>query len=623
MPDPDRRRLQLTIPLATPTLSRPILDEFTLFLKEEHEKENFGGAVAVQFLPFARQRVIPQAFSNLLTRLHLRNHLPKDFKTIGRMMDFEFYRNNPPPPFLCVDVCQISPSQSASTLSVASAGANSASPPSEVAEAASSAATEPVRESSIDNLPDRALIHCAPDEATIERASANLSKCQEELREMKMEAIKARLLRNEERRLARLEAERAHLDGVGRTLATLRGIENPEDYKKERIVLDSRGVPISQPRRRVRSTYGGGAVVIPTNVQSTLDLDLPPLPPRPTDPAEIRKLVRSKMIRCKVCGNRFGQRNLLERHLRDKHHVEYLEYLYQEELEVQRQREEELERNRIDELTSGGFIPPQSAIESKSYEVDVQEIPLPGELSNGIVARFDANGYLRQPKRTFRKKVSPQCPFCDKRFRNEVSLKKHFVKKHPECVEFVQCLDCFKCLPDKTQLADHECDMTWLCYECSPIQNMCTEQRFTNHRAKFHRGANSGFRCNECNQKFLTPRKLRKHRKMSHVFVKTYACHFCEELFTSEVSVMTHERIHTGIIKFECKICDFRCNRYIQMENHKKEDHGYLCSICQESFGEWAEIKNHTLSKHGGYLTSDTYTGYIESPRVWALFKGD
>lgn len=197
------------------------------------------------------------------------------------------------------------------------------------------------------------------------------------------------------------------------------------------------------------------------------------------------------------------------------------------------------------------------------------------------------------------------------------------MKKHPECVEFVQCLDCFKCLPDNSHLAEHDCDLTWLCYECSPIQNMCTEQRFNNHRAKFHRGANSGFKCNECNQKFLTPRKLRKHKKMSHVFVKTYACHFCEELFTSEVSVMTHERIHTGIIKFECKICDFRCNRYIQMENHKKEDHGYLCSICQESFGEWAEIKNHTLSKHGGYLTSDTYTGYVESPRVWALFKGD
>lgn len=41
-------------------------------------------------------------------------------------------------------------------------------------------------------------------------------------------------------------------------------------------------------------------MVIPTSVQTTLDLDLPPLPPRPTDPAEIRKIVRSKMIRCKV-----------------------------------------------------------------------------------------------------------------------------------------------------------------------------------------------------------------------------------------------------------------------------------------------------------------------------------
>ncbi|KJH46745.1 zinc finger, C2H2 type, partial [Dictyocaulus viviparus] len=486
--------------------------------------------------------------------------------------------------------------QSASTLSITSFGANSSNSPTDVHDAgiSSNAFSDPQSNcNSMEGLTETTVETSAVDVQLEERSTAGTARVHDELREMKLEVQRAREKRLEERRAARLEPkasyyfynhfyfQRAVLDGVGGILAILRGSANKSGWDRERIILDSRG---------------GGAVVIPTSVQSTIDIDLPPLPPRPTDPAEIRKIVRSKMIRCK-------------RHLRDKHHVEYLEYLYQEELEVQRQREEELERNRIDELTSGGFIPPQWEIESQSFEIDVHKIPLPGELSNGVVARFDANGYLRQPKRAFRKKVSPQCPFCDKRFRNEVSLKKHFVKKHPECVEFVQCLDCFKCLPDKSHLPQHECDMTWLCYECSPIQNMCTEQRFNNHRGKFHRGANSGFRCNECNQKFLTPRKLRKHRKMSHVFVKTYACHFCEELFTSEVSVMTHERIHTGIIKFECKICDFRCNRYIQMENHKKEDHGYLCSICQESFGEWAEIKNHTLSKHGGYLTSDTYTG--------------
>jgi hypothetical protein len=77
----------------------------------------------------------------------------------------------------------------------------------------------------------------------------------------------------------------------------------------------------------------------------------------------------------------------------------------------------------------------------------------------------------------------------------------------------------------------------YVCFECLPVRNMCNELRLYNHRAKFHRGQQSGFKCNLCTQKFLTPRKLRKHKKMSHVFTKTYQCHFCEELFISETAV--------------------------------------------------------------------------------------
>jgi KRAB domain-containing zinc finger protein len=250
-------------------------------------------------------------------------------------------------------------------------------------------------------------------------------------------------------------------------------------------------------------------------------------------------------------------------------------------------------------------------------------IPLPGELTNGIPARFDKYGVLFQPKRVYKKKISPQCPFCDKRYRNEHSLKKHIAKKHPECTEFVQCLKCFKVLENKDKINAHICEMVYICYECTPVRNLCTDVRLSNHRAKFHRGANSGFKCNLCNQKFLTPRKLRKHKKMSHVFTKTYPCHFCDELFTSETSVTTHERVHTGIIKFECKICDFKCNRFLNMEEHRKEEHGYICSICQEKLSEWSDIKNHTLQEHGGYLTSENNSGYIECPRVWVMFKGE
>lgn len=96
---------------------------------------------------------------------------------------------------------------------------------------------------------------------------------------------------------------------------------------------------------------------------------------------------------------------------------------------------------------------------------------------------------------------------------------------------------------------------TFICFECVPMRNLCTESRLLNHRTKFHRGANSGFKCNLCSMKCLTPRKLRKHKKMAHVFTKTYQCHFCDELFTSEVSVSFFLAVFLWVLRDFCKWC--------------------------------------------------------------------
>lgn len=88
------------------------------------------------------------------------------------------------------------------------------------------------------------------------------------------------------------------------------------------------------------------------------------------DPAQIRRLVRSKMIRCKRCRNRFLEKHLYERHLRDHHPVDHLAYLIQQEEEMQQMRAEEMESSRIEEITSGGFIPPQDDVEAKKYILD-------------------------------------------------------------------------------------------------------------------------------------------------------------------------------------------------------------------------------------------------------------
>ncbi|KAL7078945.1 hypothetical protein ACQ4LE_001650 [Meloidogyne hapla] len=439
----------------------------------------------------------------------------------------------------------------------------------------------------------------------------------------------------EEKRRTRLKEG---ITGVGEILKQIR---DPRCTGKQRIILNESGAPINgtsfsfwsanrAPAPLIASAIGENTTLPSTsnnhivNGLNNVVTTLKPIPvvihsqssdeisaavAHPTKPSEIRKLIRSKMVRCRICKNRFLERHLYERHLRDKHPIEYLAYAIQQEEEMIQQRKEELETNRLDEIISGGFIPPQEDLDASKYEIDINEIPLPGELTGGIPARFDRYGVLFQPKRIYKKKVSPQCMFCDKRYRNEHSLKKHIAKKHTESAEWAQCLKCFKPVPSKEEMPNHLCELVYICFECIPVRNLCTEVRLFNHRAKFHRGQHSGFKCNLCTQKFLTPRKLRKHKKMSHVFTKTYQCHFCEELFISETAVTTHERIHTGIIKFECKICDFKCNRFLNMEEHRKDEHGYLCTICQSKLGEWADLKNHMLIEHGGYLSSEFNSG--------------
>lgn len=160
------------------------------------------------------------------------------------------------------------------------------------------------------------------------------------------------------------EKERAKLSGVGEFMKQIRGEIKP--IQKERIVLDELGFRVRDPSKFPPCRIA--------EVQQTLTLadhqdgiDLPP-PNAPTDVRIVRKLIRQKMVRCKKCKNRFIEKNIYERHLRDKHPDLYEEYIREQEEEVELQRLEEIEANRIEELQTGGFIPPENEISQPSED---------------------------------------------------------------------------------------------------------------------------------------------------------------------------------------------------------------------------------------------------------------
>ncbi|KRY33449.1 Zinc finger protein 2 [Trichinella spiralis] len=337
----------------------------------------------------------------------------------------------------------------------------------------------------------------------------------------------------------------------------------------------------------------------------------PPFEP-PTTVAEIRKAIRKKMHRCKVCKNRFIEKDIYERHLRDRHPVVYIKYAEEQAKIMEDQRLAELEQIRREEIQTGGFILPAKDVEEAEARTDPAEIKLPPEEDvGGYYTAYDEDGLATKKRRAYVKKISPQCPFCDKRFRNDNSLKKHVAKKHPEAINFIQCNKCFKVLKSMDEMRSHDCELAWICWSCVPIRNMITQERLDVHRKKFHRGSQSGFRCNECSRKFLTPRKLRKHKKMAHIIQKPYKCHFCDEYFPTDTQTALHERIHTGKVNFECTICDFKTNRFMRLCDHKRREHGYVCIICKEKTVEWSELKYHTLTVHGGYLSEESHTGEV------------
>ncbi|ULT80578.1 hypothetical protein L3Y34_010863 [Caenorhabditis briggsae] len=227
--------------------------------------------------------------------------------------------------------------------------------------------------------------------------------------------------------------DRAKLSGVGQILEDLRMQHRPSP--KEHIVLDGLGLryrdPFKFPISRMHE--------VQTKLIARDGEELPEME-MPADIRVARKMIRQKMIRCKKCKTRFLEKNLYKRHLRDKHPKLYDLFIEQQSEECEAQKQAERDHQLFDEMKTGSFIPPEDAVVELLGNPNY--IPLPGEgkpkpWENTLQNR------IRQLKRPSIKKVSPQSPFCDMRFRYEISLKRHFVKKHPVIGDFKRCLKCF------------------------------------------------------------------------------------------------------------------------------------------------------------------------------------
>ena len=103
--------------------------------------------------------------------------------------------------------------------------------------------------------------------------------------------------------------------------------------------------------------------------------------------------------------------------------------------------------------------------------------------------------------------------------------------------------------------------------------------------------------CEKCNKLFSTPGNLKVHVITVHEHYRPFKCTFpnCTKVYASGSQLIIHERTHTGVKPFACKICQKLFHRKQNLKLHLKVHFKktFECLLCAKKFNS-----NKALEKH-------------------------
>lgn len=203
-------------------------------------------------------------------------------------------------------------------------------------------------------------------------------------------------------------------------------------------------------------------------------------------------------------------------------------------------------------------------------------------------------GQLSNHGRSHKKKID-KCVHCDKVFKYKHQTLIHIKHVHEK---------------------DHSNVATILCDICG---KMLRHHNLSNHKNMMH-GPDSEsdtkkYICEKCGKSFRCEMFLKRHymtkahnddmsqtsRKKRIRERKDYKCHFCEKLLTSQASLKTHIRIHTGERPFVCPDCPKRFRSRIHLMSHRvvhTKERPYACKICSKSYTQRGPLRHHIKKTH-------------------------
>jgi len=135
-------------------------------------------------------------------------------------------------------------------------------------------------------------------------------------------------------------------------------------------------------------------------------------------------------------------------------------------------------------------------------------------------------------------------------------------------------------------------------YECKVCLRLFSDMVIFDAHTLIHEGTERPCKCDQCDAAYEEADVLAKHKQRIHR--KLWGCDICGKSFNRSAKLEIHRSVHTREKRYQCNVCEYRCNDPSNLDRHKRTNHSQIentliCDICELRFRDTDDLERHIL----------------------------